>query len=97
MGVSFDKTFKALADGTRRKILILLKEKDLTAGEIAEKFNISKPSISHHLNVLKNANIIDSRREGQQIYYSLQTTVFQEMLNNFMSLFIKEGDDNEEF
>ncbi|MCG8641349.1 MAG: metalloregulator ArsR/SmtB family transcription factor, partial [Desulfobacterales bacterium] len=61
-------------------MLILLKKTDLTAGEIAEKFNISKPSISHHLSILKNANLIDSRREGQQIYYSLQITVFQEIL-----------------
>lgn len=89
--VNIDTTFKALADVNRRQILILLKEKDLTAGEIATHFNISKPSISHHLNTLKNANLVESRREGQQIYYSLKITVFQEIISSFMSLFQKEG------
>lgn len=89
--VNIDTTFKALADVNRRKILVLLKEKDLTAGEIAAHFDISKPSISHHLNTLKNANLVESRREGQQIFYSLKTTVFQEIVSNFMNLFQKEG------
>ncbi|OCL26765.1 transcriptional regulator [Orenia metallireducens] len=92
--MNFDKTFKALADGNRRKILILLKEKDLTAGEIAERFSISKPSISHHLKILKNADLVDDRREGQQIYYSLKMTVFQEIMNGFLNIF--EGEDSDE-
>ncbi|KXS43594.1 MAG: regulatory protein ArsR [Candidatus Frackibacter sp. T328-2] len=96
MTLNFDQTFKALADNNRRKILILLKEKDLTAGEIAEEFNISKPSISHHLKILKNADLVDARREGQNIYYSLKMTVFQEILNGFMGLFKEEDDDNED-
>nr|WP_218059072.1 autorepressor SdpR family transcription factor [Orenia metallireducens] len=94
MPLNFDKTFKALADGNRRKILILLKEKDLTAGEIAERFSISKPSISHHLKILKNADLVDDRREGQQIYYSLKMTVFQEIMNGFLNIF--EGEDSDE-
>ncbi|SJZ83079.1 autorepressor SdpR family transcription factor [Selenihalanaerobacter shriftii] len=96
MTLNFDQTFKALADNNRRRILILLKEKDLTAGEIAEEFNISKPSISHHLKILKNADLIDARREGQNIYYSLKMTVFQEILNGFMGLFKEEDDNNED-
>ncbi|MBZ4687379.1 MAG: hypothetical protein PWQ96_206 [Clostridia bacterium] len=72
--------FKALSDKTRREILNLLKRNDMTAGEIAEHFNISKPSISHHLNVLKHANLVLDERRGQNIYYSLNTTVFQELL-----------------
>ncbi|ACL69036.1 autorepressor SdpR family transcription factor [Halothermothrix orenii] len=95
MNLNFDKTFKALADANRRKILFLLKESDLTAGEIASEFDISKPSISHHLNILKNAGLVEARREGQQIYYSLKMTVFQEVVNEFMNLFRKESGDNE--
>ncbi len=90
MALNFDKTFKALADANRRKILILLRSKDLTAGEIADEFEISKPSISHHLKILKNAELVDARREGQQIYYSLKMTVFQEIVSNFLDLFKEE-------
>ncbi len=72
--------FKALNDTTRREILELLKKKDLTAGEIADKFSISKPSISHHLDLLKQAGLVESVKEGQYIYYSLNTTVMDEMV-----------------
>lgn len=75
--------FKALADPTRRKIIMLLRERDLTAGEIAEQFAMSKPSISHHLNTLKQAQLVTDERKGQNIYYSLNTTVFQEVVNWF--------------
>ncbi|GAB6171594.1 autorepressor SdpR family transcription factor [Paradesulfitobacterium aromaticivorans] len=81
-----NETFKALADPTRRQIIALLKERDMTAGDIAEHFNISKPSISHHLNLLKQANIILDQRQGQFIYYSLNATVFQELISWFMQL-----------
>ncbi|MBO6522244.1 MAG: winged helix-turn-helix transcriptional regulator [Balneolaceae bacterium] len=73
-----NKLFKALNDSTRREILDLLKEKDLTAGEIAEEFNISKPSISHHLDALKQAGLVSTERDGQFIKYSLETTVLEE-------------------
>lgn len=72
--------FKALNDPTRREILELLKKRDLTAGEIADQFNISKPSISHHLDLLKQAELVVSVKEGQFIYYSINTTVMDEML-----------------
>ena len=78
--------FKALNDNTRRKILELLKKKDLTAGEIADSFNISKPSISHHLDLLKQAGLVHSTKEGQFIYYSLNTTVMDEMVKWLMTL-----------
>ena len=78
--------FKALNDPTRRQILDMLKEKDLTAGEIAEAFNISKPSISHHLDLLKQASLISSTREGQYIRYALDTTVLDEALKWLVSL-----------
>lgn len=72
--------FKALNDQTRREILELLKEKDMTAGEIANKFSISKPSISHHLDILKQAELVIADKQGQYIYYSLNTTVVGEVL-----------------
>ncbi len=72
--------FKALNDPTRRKILEILKKKDLTAGEIADQFNISKPSISHHLDLLKQAGLVVSVKEGQFVYYSLNVTVMDEIL-----------------
>lgn len=68
---NLSKAFKALSDGTRRRILELLKETDLNAGAIAEHFHMTKPSISHHLNILKDAEFVQERREGQNIVYSL--------------------------
>ena len=78
--------FKALNDPTRREILELLKEKDLTAGEIADQFSISKPSISHHLDLLRQAGLVVSVKEGQFVYYSLNTTVMDEMLKWIINL-----------
>jgi len=72
--------FKALNDATRREILELLKQKDLTAGEIADAFNISKPSISHHLDILKRAELITSEKKGQFIIYSINTTIMEDVL-----------------
>ena len=73
--------FKALNDPTRREILELLKKKDLTAGEIADHFNLSKPSISHHLDLLRQAGLVQSEKEGQFITYSLNTTVMDELFS----------------
>ena len=78
--------FKALNDQTRRDIVELLKKGDLTAGEIADHFDISKPSISHHLDLLKQADIVSSLKQGQFIYYSLNTTVLDEIISWFMGL-----------
>ena len=78
--------FKALNDPTRRAILELLKNKDLTAGEIADKFNISWPSISHHLELLKRAGLVVSMKEGQYVYYSINTTVMDEMMKWLLQL-----------
>ncbi|SHH37817.1 autorepressor SdpR family transcription factor [Flavobacterium defluvii] len=72
--------FKALNDATRREILDLLKEKDMSAGEIADAFNISKPSISHHLDILKRADLITSEKNGQFIIYSINTTIMEDVL-----------------
>lgn len=75
-----NNVFKALNDPTRRQILELLKEKEMTAGEIVEKFNISGPSISHHLDLLKQANLVTAEKDGQYIFYSLNTTVMDEIM-----------------
>ena len=78
--------FKALSDSTRREILDRLKERDLTAGEIADYFSISKPSISHHLTLLKTAGLISQEKKGQFIYYSLNTTVLQDIYSWLLKL-----------
>ncbi|MCY8373298.1 autorepressor SdpR family transcription factor, partial [Bacillus haynesii] len=75
-----NQTFKALADPTRRKILNLLKDRDMTAGEISDQFQMSKPSISQHLKILKQAELIQDEKKGQYIIYSLNTTMFQEII-----------------
>ncbi len=72
--------FKALSDPTRREILRLLDGGDKTAGELTSYFPISGASMSHHFSLLKQADLISSRREGQLIYYSLNTTVFQDVI-----------------
>ncbi len=82
--------FKALNDTTRREILELLKKGDLSAGEIADRFNISKPSISHHLDLLKQAGLVQSVKEGQYIYYSLNTTVMDEIVKWFIRFKVKK-------
>lgn len=81
-----DKVFKALADANRRRIISLLKQREMTAGEIADHFDISKPSISEHLKILKNADLIRSERQGQFIRYFLNASIFEEVIGYFMNL-----------
>lgn len=76
--------FKALADPTRRRILELLRDGDLTAGELVEHFDISKPSLSHHLATLRSAGLVSDERRGQNIVYSLNTTVMQDLIGWFL-------------
>jgi len=78
--------FKALNDETRRRIIELLKAKDMNAGEIADEFNISKPSISHHLDILKRADLIISEKKGQFVEYSLNTTILEDLLSWIITL-----------
>lgn len=75
-----NSVFKALADPTRRAILHLLRKEEMTAGELAERFDMSKPTLSHHFAVLKEAGLVTSRREGQTIWYALNTTVLEDIL-----------------
>ena len=84
--MSSNQAFKALSDPTRREILGLLRHGEKTAGELAQHFDMTKPSMSHHFAVLKEADLITSRREGQQIWYGLNTTVVQDVLAWAMDL-----------
>lgn len=84
---AISQAFKALSDPTRREILQLLKKQDMTPSELAVHFPISGPSLSHHLSTLKQANLITSDKQGQNIIYSINTTVFYDIINNFMEGF----------
>lgn len=75
-----NRLFKALNDDTRRKILELLRKRDMTAGEIADQFNMTKPSISHHLDLLKQSDLVTSEKKGQFVVYSINTTVIDDLL-----------------
>lgn len=78
--------FKALSDPTRRRILELLRKGDMSAGEIGGHFSMAGASISHHLSILKNAHLVQSEKHGQQIIYSLNTTVFQDVIDWLFTL-----------
>jgi ArsR family transcriptional regulator len=81
-----DATMRALADPTRREILKALRKGDLPAGEIAARFPMTAASVSHHLSVLKDAGLVKAERSGRNLIYSLETTVFQELLQEMMEL-----------
>ena len=88
--------FKALADPTRRRILELLSNGEMTAGEIAAHFSMAKPSVSHHLNTLKAAGLVTDERHGQNIVYGLNLTVFQELMKWFYDFELIAGGDTDE-
>ena len=83
------KTFLALADKSRQKILALLKTSDLAAGAIGEHFSFTAPTLSHHLSVLKEADLVSVRREGQLQIYSLNLSVFEEVAESLVKFFKK--------
>ena len=72
--------FRALADPTRRRVLALLREKPLSAGELADRFDVSKPTMSAHFNILREAGLIDATRHGKTIIYRLKMSVLEEAL-----------------
>ena len=80
MAHAINLAFKAIADPTRREILRMLRHEEMTAGDLAERFDMTKPSMSHHFAVLKEAGLLTSRREGQTIWYALNTTVVEDVL-----------------
>lgn len=89
-----NEVFKALADPTRREVLRLLGRGEQSAGQLAERFDMTKPSMSHHFSVLKQADLVLSRREGQQIFYSLNTTVVEDVLAWVWDAFRQNGKMN---
>jgi DNA-binding transcriptional ArsR family regulator len=78
--MALQNTLKALSDPIRREILNMLKSGRMSAGEIADKFEVTGASISRHLSVLKDADLIRSKREGKFIYYELNASVFEEIM-----------------
>ena len=82
-----DKVFKALADPTRRGILQLLRERDMSAGELADHFGLAKPTMSGHFAVLKEAELVHVRRQGTTLIYCLNASLLQEVMLDFMSAF----------
>lgn len=84
--MGFQDTFKALSDKTRREILDMLKSGSMTAGDIASKFDMAQATISHHLSVLKEAELIIDKKEGKFIYYELNSSVLDDLLAWFISL-----------
>lgn len=80
MADATNSAFKALGDPTRREILRLLKTREMTAGELADRFETTKPTMSHHFAVLKEAELVTARREGQTIWYGLNTSVLEDVV-----------------
>jgi len=87
--MGFQDSFKALSDPTRRRIIELLREGKMTAGEIVDSFQMTGASISHHLSILKNAGLVTDEKQGRYIYYELNLSVVEEILSWIASL--KEG------
>ena len=82
-----NKVFKALADPTRRKVLELLRQRPMTAGELSEHFQVSKPTMSAHFAVLREADLIDAHKQGTTITYRLKLSVLEEALLGFSQAF----------
>ncbi|MEG2022055.1 MAG: autorepressor SdpR family transcription factor [Oscillospiraceae bacterium] len=88
----FEKTFKALSDSTRRKILELLRYGPMCAGDISDKFGLTAATVSHHLSVLKDADLVFDKKAGKYIYYEINTSVVEDVLTWVVAL---KGNDNE--
>jgi ArsR family transcriptional regulator, arsenate/arsenite/antimonite-responsive transcriptional repressor len=91
--LTLDRSIRALSDPTRREILRVLREGDRTAGELSALFPITAASVSHHLNVLREAGLVQSERDGRNIVYTLDSTVFQQFMEELMTLFEIGGDE----
>ena len=88
--------YKALADPTRRRILQLLRERDMSAGELAEHFESTRPTLSRHFNVLYHADLVQREKQGNRVIYSLNLTVLQDALMGMMDMFEIEPEDRDE-
>lgn len=94
--MSFQETFKALSDPTRREILTLLRDKKLSAGEIVEHFNITGASISYHLSTLKKAGLVFEEKQKNYVFYQLNTTVFEQLILWFSGFGGTENENEKE-
>ena len=79
--------FKALSDPTRRRVLELLRERPMTAGELAAEFDVSKPTMSAHFTVLKDANLVDATKDGKSVIYRIKLSVLEDALLGFAAAF----------
>ena len=86
------QVLEAISDPTRRKVLDLLKKGEMSAGELGEHFAISGPSMSHHLSKLKAADLVMTTRQGQSIYYSINTSVFDDAAQFVIGFFHNKKD-----
>lgn len=94
---SIHQVMKALSDSTRRDILSLLRKQGrLSAGDISAHFNMTQATVSHHLSLLTEAELITNEKKGKYIYFEINTTVLQELLAYVMSLFNVKGDGSNE-
>lgn len=96
MTLSMSDVFSALAHPARRQILNLLKKGPMTAGDLADAFEMSKPSMSRHFNTLKDAGLIQAERDGTTIYYRLNTSAADEALAMLMNLVGRQTPDDKE-
>ena len=87
--------WSAMADPTRREILTLLQKHDMTAGEIADRFELTNATVSHHLKILREAGLVLAEKEKQTITYSLNLTVFQDFLKGVAGFLNVKGEDDE--
>lgn len=85
------KVLEAISDPSRRRILDLLKDGEKSVTELSEHFAITGASMSHHLNKLKSADLVQTRRQGQSIFYSINTTVFEDAAQLIVAFFHKKG------
>lgn len=93
---NINKSFKALSDPTRRDILKLLSKGDMTASEIVQHFDMSQPSISKHLEILKQAELVTAEKRGQFVIYSINLSVLQSVLGGFLQIFDRgHGEENQ--
>lgn len=91
--MGFQESIKALSDKTRREILNLLKDGDMTAGDIATHFSMAQATVSHHLSVLRDGQLVTDRRDGKYIYYELNTSVIEEIMAWLIELRGVENDE----
>jgi len=87
--MSLSQTFAALADPNRQKILKCLKQSELPVSEIAKNLDITLATLSHHLDILRRADLVSSRREGRQIFYELNLSVAEEIMEGLARMFKK--------